>query len=338
MKATDRLQCISRGARARTLLLAVTLLLCPLLAPAADTIKVAYIKNTPGAPLFLLPEMGKKQGLDIELVEFKRYADARTSTATGQTQLGQMGPQDPSIMVAQGARKLLGVMGLAVGGDVVIVRRGVTIDKWEDFIGKKIGVAKGGISWLKFVASIERNGVDYSKLDIINLTGAPVNFDQALKKGDLDAWMAWEPFGATALLGGYGYYPITDHNATPEVGALNGIVAANKEWAEANPETAQKLVSLLVEAVDHLKANPAKWGGLLKDATGMDTPTISLSMLTTRLDYNLYQTTIENMTGFMHKVGLLRSDPSDELFKDFFTYKFLMAATGKSAVELGATR
>ena len=169
-------------------------------------------------------------------MEFKRYADSRTSTTTGATQFGQMGPQDPSIVISQGAKKLIGI---AVGGDVVIVRKGVKIESWADFVGKKIGVAKGGISWLKFVASIEHHNVDYSKLDIVNLTGAPVNFDQALQKGDLDAWMAWEPFGAMSILGGYGYYPITDHNATAEVGALNGILAANKDFAAANPELTQ---------------------------------------------------------------------------------------------------
>ena len=307
-------------------------------ASAADTVKIAYVKNTPGAPLMLLPQLAKKHGFEVELVEFKRYADSRTSTTTGQTQFGQMGPQDPSIVIAQGAKKLLGVAGLAVGGDVVIVRKGVKIDSWEDFLGKKIGVAKGGISWLKFVASVERNNVDYSKLDIVNLTGAPVNFDQALQKGDLDAWMAWEPFGAIAILGGYGYYPITDHNATPEVGALNGILAANKDFATANPELTQKVVTAFVEAVDHLKGNPAQWGRMVMAATAMDSPTISMSMITTKLDYNLYQDNIERMTQFMFKVGLIRGDVSGELFPDFFTYDYLSKATGKSPVELGAKR
>lgn len=324
----------------RAALAAVTLAatLAAPLASALDTVKIAYVKNTPGAPVMMLPQLAEKHGFKVEMVEFKRYADSRTSTTTGQTDIGQMGPQDPSIVIAQGADKLLGVAGLAVGGDVVIVRKGVKMDSWEDFVGKKIGVAKGGISWLKFVAAVEGAGVDYSKLDIVNLTGAPVNFDQALQKGDLDAWMAWEPFGAIAILGGYGYYPITDHNTTPEVGALNGILAANKDFAAANPELLQKVVNAFVEAVDYLKGHPAEMGRMIMDATAMDSPTISMSMITTKLDYNLYQDTIERMTGYMHEVGLLRSDVSGELFPDSFTYEYLAKATGKSPVELGAKR
>lgn len=98
------------------------------------------------------------------------------------------------------------------------------------------------------------------------------------------------------------------------------------------------MVNAFIEAVDYLKANPAEWGRMVMSATAMDSATVSMSMITTKLDYNLYQAHIESMTKFMHKVGLLKNDVSGELFPEFFTYEYLAKATGKSPVELGAKR
>ena len=65
-------------------------------APLAVPVKVKQgMLNVPAlSPLWLLPEYAKKYNIDIEIVMFQRFADARTALATGDIQLTAFGPQD----------------------------------------------------------------------------------------------------------------------------------------------------------------------------------------------------------------------------------------------------
>ena len=54
--------------------------------------------NVPAlSPLWLLPDEAKKHGIEIEMVMFQRFADARTALASGDIQITAFGPQDISL-------------------------------------------------------------------------------------------------------------------------------------------------------------------------------------------------------------------------------------------------
>ena len=118
--------------------------------------------NVPAlSPLWLLPEEAAKYGIKIEMVMFQRFADARTALATGDIQLTAFGPQDISLGLGAGAKSMMGVAGVGSGNDCLIVRKGEDIKDWKSVSDKRIGVGAGSISWLKFAASVQENGLEY---------------------------------------------------------------------------------------------------------------------------------------------------------------------------------
>jgi sulfonate transport system substrate-binding protein len=312
------------------------------LSPAAvgsaqpTTVKVGWIKHAPSAALYLLPKFLEGQGASVELVEFKRYADIRTAVASGSLDFGIVGPQDVPLVVAQGETNLIVVMGLAKGGDVLVARKGVEIRSWKDYAGKRIGVGKGGIAWMKFLAALQENGVDYAKLEVINIAGGGDEHVKGIRRGDIDVSAIWEPYGAMVVTEGIGHYPSTDLGATQTVGPMNAVIVANRKIAEGNPELTQKVVAALVRSSDALRLNRDSWVRVVREFTGLPPEVATLSLKTLDYDVRIPQDTIESMAKFLHKSGILTRDVSGEIFPKYYTYRFLEKATGKTAKDLGA--
>jgi ABC-type nitrate/sulfonate/bicarbonate transport system substrate-binding protein len=300
------------------------------------TVKVGWLKHAPSAALYLLPQFTEKHRVKVELVEFKRYADTRTAVASGSLDFALVGPQDVPLVVAQGETNLVVVMGLAKGADVLVVRKGVDIRSWNDYMGKRIGVGKGGIAWMKFLAGMQEHGVDYSKLNIINIAGGGDEHVKGIRRGEIDVSAIWEPYGAMAVSEGLAYYAPTDLGATRTVGPMNAVIVANRKMVDGNPDLTQKMVTALVQSTDHLRTNRDQWIAAVRQFTGLEADVTTLSLKTLDYDIRLPQETIETMAKFLYRIGILTRDVSAELFQKHYTYRFLENATGKSARELGA--
>src|SRR2546423_3964660 len=192
--------------------------------PATVQAKLGMLNVPALSPLWLLPEYAAKYNIQIETVMFQRFADARTALASGDIQLTAFGPQDISLALGQGAKTLVGVAGVGSGNDCLIVRKGEDIKDWKDIADKRIGVGAGSISWLKFAASVQENGLEYNKLKIINIVGGGANYLKALQGKEIDMAVGWQPFCAQAIVDGFGAYPTLDPKPSKTVGgALSGL-------------------------------------------------------------------------------------------------------------------
>src|SRR5262245_47253220 len=203
--------------------------------PQPLTIKQGMLNVPALSPLWLLPQEAAKYNIQIENVMFQRFADARTALVSGDIHLTAFGPQDISLALGQGAKSLVGVAGVGSGNDCLIVRKGEDITDWKILAEKRIGVGAGSISWLKFAAGVQENGLDYGKLKIVNIVGGGSNYLRALQNKEIDMAAVWQPFCAQAIIEGFGAYPTLDHNRTKTVGGLIAVLAVNRGLVERNP-------------------------------------------------------------------------------------------------------
>ncbi len=86
--------------------LTIALAAAPALAqtPLSPPVKltVGYQKVGHLAPITLIEDELKKLGVELKLVEFARYADARTALLAGSLDVASVGPADLAIALAQG--------------------------------------------------------------------------------------------------------------------------------------------------------------------------------------------------------------------------------------------
>jgi hypothetical protein len=122
-----------------------------------------------------------------------------------------IGPQDIALTLNQGVKGIIAIAGTASGGNCLAVRNGVTIDNRQQLKGKTICIGAGSISWLMFATSVAENDIDYNALKIVDIIGSGITFTKAMEDKQIDMMIAWQPFCAQAVLGGYGTYPGIDH-------------------------------------------------------------------------------------------------------------------------------
>ena len=305
-------------------------------APLRTAVKVRQgMLNVPAlSPLWLLPEYAAKYNVHIETVMFQRFADARTALASGDLDVTAFGPQDITLGLGQGARSMVGVAGVGSGNDCLIVRKGEDITQWSALRDKTIGVGAGSISWLKFAASTQENGVEYPKLKVVNIVGGGGNYLKALQAKEIDLAVVWQPFCAQGIVDGYAQYPSLDHNRSRTVGGLISVLAVNRGFMEKNRDATQRLVVAYLDVLKVATADQQRWAKIYAEKAGLPLPVAVESIRITTLDPTLPLESIKRISKFLSDNGVIARDVSADI-PGSYTYDFLSRATGKSPADLG---
>ena len=302
--------------------------------PAPVKVKQGMLNVPALSPLYLLPEYAAKYNVQVEQVMFQRFADARTALASGDLDVTAFGPQDISLGLGQGVRSMVGVAGVGSGNDCLLVRKGDDIRDWKAVAGKTIGVGAGSISWLKFAASAQEQGLDYGKLKVINIVGGGGNYLKALQGKEIDLAAVWHPFCAQGISEGWAQYPTITHNRSQAVGGLIAVLALNRGFLEKNREAAQRLVSAYVDVVKYAQQNPQRFARIYAEKAGLPEAVATEAFGYTQLDVSLPLESIKRISKFLSDNGVIARDVSGDL-PQAYTFDLLSRATGRSAVDLG---
>jgi sulfonate transport system substrate-binding protein len=308
-------------------------------APLPQPVKIKQgMLNVPAlSPLWLLPEEAAKYNIQIEVVMFQRFADARTALVTGDIHLTAFGPQDITLALGQGAKTLVGVAGVGSGNDCLVVRKGEDIKDWKSVADKRVGIGAGSISWLKFAASVQENGLQYGALKIVNIVGGGANYLKALQNKEIDMAVVWQPFCAQAIVDGFGAYPTLDHNRSKTVGGLISVLAVNRPFMEKNRDAVQRLVVSYIDVLGVASKDLARWARIYAEKAGLPENVAAESIRTTQLDATLPLESIKRISKFLSDNGVITRDVSGEVAQHY-EYDFLAKATGKSPDQLGLNR
>lgn len=287
------------------------------LAPAVK-LTVGQVRVPHVAPFHFLPAACAPLGVELEMVNFVRYADVRTALASGSIELGAIGPADVPIAVSQGLRGIVGLFGVGTSAKHPIVRNGVTVDRWEDLIGKRVGIAPGSAVWFQFAATLVEANVPYNRLNVVNIQGGGQPFVQAMQRGDIDVFIGWEPFESMALAQGIAFRQTRlDYSQSRAVGAELGLVGATRAALDAKREAVRRFVWAYLATQAEISSSKQKlaeaiaaWTGLAADVAGNVARDMTLGQFLTLAQMQAQARTF-------HQLGVIQRDVSAEL-GDFF--------------------
>jgi sulfonate transport system substrate-binding protein len=289
---------------------------------------VGYEKVAHLAPIVLIADQLKTQGVELKLVEFVRYADARTALLSGSLDIAAVGPADLGIALANGATGVVGLMGVGSSPKYPVVRKGVKIDSWDDIKGKKIAIAPGSAVWFQFAASLVEHKIPYDSFKAVNIQGGGSNFDEARKRGDVDAIITWEPFESTPVLEGYAEFAKNvDYSTSKSVGAELGMLMAAKAAITNKSDAVQKFVTAYVTKMKELSTSPKDFGAAIARLTGL-TPAISDRIAAViKLGPVVTAEQIQRQTKAFHDLGVIPKDVSAEI-PQYWNTSYLTKAMG----------
>jgi sulfonate transport system substrate-binding protein len=285
-------------------------------APLAQPVQltVGYQKVGHLAPVILVADELKKLGVDLTLVEFVRYADARTALLAGSLDAASVGPADLAISLAQGSTNVVGLMGVGSSPKYVIGRTGVKFDSWDDLKGKKIAIAPGSAVWFQFAATLIERGVPYNSFQAVNIQGGGANFDQALKKGEVDGLVTWEPFESIPTMDGYGFFAKgLEYSSSKAVGAELGMFMASQQALDTKRAALERFVWAYLKKQEELAKSPAKFADAYAQLSGMAPNIAAQAAQIIKLGEVISPDQIKRQAKGFAELGVIQKDVSDQI-------------------------
>jgi ABC-type nitrate/sulfonate/bicarbonate transport system substrate-binding protein len=279
----------------------------------------------------------EKYGVRTEISDTNTNAEMQRYVQTGAAQVGSVGYATPAIMAEQNVGTVKIIAGLYLGGQNLIIRKGVEFRSWKDLEGKKIGRPPGTYAAILFTLAAEANNVDLSKVNIVNTTAAGTAELQALRNGDLDGLVMFSPTPDRAVVDGYAIYPpCCDISSTVKFGGRNQILGANTEFLE-DRATAVNFLKALVEAQEFFQRNPDKAVDLISQYTGVSRDVVVEARKHATLEHRVDVETAVNVAKEGPKFGFTKTDMSGKVAA-YFDLSYLSAATGKPAEQLSSMK
>lgn len=212
----------------------------------------------------VLEEEFKPLGISVKWYEFAYSNPLLEALNANQIDFGSSGSAPP--IFAQVARENLvyaATQPAGLNSEGILVKENAGIKKLADLKGKRIGVAKGTSSHHFLVAALDKAGIKLDEVKIAYL--APADATAAFDKGEIDAWVVWDPYLAIAEK----VHHARNITKDSRVVYSNNYLMANREFANKHPELLKRITDRLIDIGKWAEANRPQLAQLLTDQTGI---------------------------------------------------------------------
>ena len=208
---------------------------------AGPKIKIGTVPMAYTLHFDFLPNFGKEEGLDIEVIDFKSSSDENQAIAAGSLDGGNVGALGTNVLFTKGVPVAI-VSGTVRGGSDFVVSK--AIQSIQELQGKKIGATKGSTS--EILAKYQLNKLRVSAT-WVNLPHGQLAV--ALAQKDVDAIAAGEPWAGLAVSKGIAKRLSGINVYDSPAREVSGAFVISQKLIKENPETVQKLINAFVKAI-----------------------------------------------------------------------------------------
>ncbi|MDP5182498.1 ABC transporter substrate-binding protein [Blastococcus sp. BMG 814] len=269
------------------------------------------------APFFVAQERGmfEEAGLNVELVQFGRGGEAVQAIAGQQVQLAGNSDTTTITLLAQNPNLRAPLIYEESGEYVKVVGR-PGIEEASDI--QKMGVVPG-ISAYMAQKYFEANDVPLDDVEFV--TAAPPELPTLAQRGDVDAYVLWEPWPTQGVEQGL---QILSDTGSYGYSYVHWLVA-DGDWLDENQEQAAAIGEVLVDAAEVVRTDVEAAAEAVSAQTA--TPTDQAVSDIEQIDWEVRGFTEEDMESYEEQVqyfldqGVLESPPAldEAILTDWFT-------------------
>lgn len=274
-----------------------------------NTITIGYLPITHALAVFEEKELldQNKDGLHIQLQKFSSWTDLMDALNAGKIDGASVLAELAMGAVSQG----VGLKAVALGhkdGNVFVVSD--KIKSVDDLKGKTIAIPSNQSSHHLLV----REALEKARLDVhdISLTQlAPTEMPASLASGAIDGYCVAEPFGAQAVVKGYGHV-LYDSKELWQDSVCCALVL-NENYIKSNEKNTKTFVDNYMKAGNELtKENALK---IAKKYLGQDEKTLEASLEWIRFDdLKITKSVYEDLADKVKKADINGNPPTFEQF------------------------
>ncbi len=252
------------------LTLAALLLLCG--QASAGTVRMAFLQNDlHHLPLWVAQDRGffAKEGVNVEIAGvFRAGPEIMTAFAADALDMAYVGEAPATIAFARGNHDIRVIAQVNTEGSALVVAKDSPLRTVKELKGKKVAVpGNGSVQDFLLRRNLEKEGVQAADVQIITI--APSEMSNALRSGQIDAYIAWQPYPARSVTSGEGR--VLASSADLWAGHPCCALVASRKVA---PEDLKAVLRAHVAAIADIKAHPDAAVQSAVKHTGMDETTV----------------------------------------------------------------
>lgn len=228
-------------------LLAIALTSCP--SPPPQTLRIGSNLWPGYETLYLARNLGYYDNKPIQLVDYPSGTEEVRAYRNGEIEGAGLSIDQALILAAtQGNIRIIAVMDVSNGGDVILGRPGIANIK--ALKGKRVGVESTALGAFFIARALEKNGMTPKDIQIVSLQ--LTEHERAYKEGKVDAIVTFGPPKAKLLAAGAKL--LFDSSQIP--GEIVDTLVVRTDAIAKSADTIQALVNGRFRALDYLEKHP----------------------------------------------------------------------------------
>ncbi len=228
-----------------------------------DTITIGHLPSDHDTAMYVAEaqKQYEAQGLKVKTVQFNNGGDLMNAMASGDVDVGYVGITPVLSSIEKGVPVKV-VSGAQIEGSGVVVSADSGINSLADLKGKKVGTPGAAtIQNMIITYALNQSGVSTDDVELVAMKAAQMT--DALKAGQIDAMICWEPYSSIAVNNGYG--KLLENTSEIIPGHPCCVVAASQSFIDNHPDELKKILAIHENATDFTNENPTEAAALLPD-------------------------------------------------------------------------
>jgi len=201
----------------------------------------------------------EKQGLTVKLTQFNNGGDLMTAIAAGEIDVGYVGITPALSSIEKGVPVKV-VSGAQTEGTGLVAASNSSINSIADLKGKRVATPGAAtIQNMLLTYALKEANVNSDDVSISSMKVAQMS--DALKSGQIDAMITWEPYASLAVANGYG--KLVENSSEILSGHPCCVVVATDNFIEKHPDELKKVLDIHENATKFIDENPKEAADLL---------------------------------------------------------------------------
>ena len=250
----------------------------------------------------------QEAGLNVEVAgAFRAGPELMSAFAARELDVGYVGLAPAITAVANGTAVVKYIAQVNREGSAIVVAKGATYNNLADLRGKVVTIP-GHATMQDFLLrkAFKNAEIPFSEIKLLALK--PPEMIPALSRGDIDAFIAWEPYPAKAVTGNAGRVLMSSHAIWQ--GHPCCVVVTADAFLKVHPEVIKKIQDVHRKACEFIKKNQDEAIDIGVKYTGMDRQTIKKALETILYNGELQKQSVAEFVDYLKELRYIKPDIS----------------------------
>lgn len=283
-----------------------------------SSIRLAYLNNDlHQLAVFVALEEGfyKEAGLDVQVAGvFNSGPEEMSAFAARSLDMGYVGLAPAINAVANNNVPIQALALVNNEGSAIVVGRQSFIQSPVDLKGKIVAIpGYGNVQDVLLRQALLNSKLEFKDVKITVLK--PPEMLQALARGDIGAFVAWEPYPSMAEAQGIGKVLLSSDQIWADHPCC--ILTGNKDFLNKNPVAVTKLIKVHEQATDFIKNKPEEAIRIGVKYTGLEPEIVRAALSRIEYESTINTEQLKHYVSVLNKLGFIKTQDENRFVRDF---------------------